>query len=84
MNAPRRSRAHALSSLGIGAETEETFELAPHEHDGSTPLPVPTTAGAVPANLAGFDSLTRGERIWMLASVTTVLALCALGVYLST
>ena len=92
MDTPRRSRAHALSSLGLDAEREETFELAPHEQDAlehdaieqEAPHPAPVHAASASAtNVAGFDSLTRGEHTWMWASVVIVVALCAVGVYLS-
>ena len=87
MDTPRRSRAHALSSLGLDAATEETFELVPHEQDAlehEAPHPAPVHAASASAtNVAGFDSLTRGEQTWMWASLVIVVALCAVGVYLS-
>jgi len=84
MDAPiRRSRSQLSALLGLGSElTEEHFELEPHADREVADTPRhPSNEGVV--FQAGFDSFTRGERTWMITSIVAVLALCAVGVYLS-
>lgn len=79
----RRSRSQLPALLGLGSElTEEHFELQSHADQEAAVTPRQSSnEGAV--FQAGFDSFTHGEHAWMITSIIAVLALCAVGIYLS-